>query len=398
LKTWKPIPIKHLDKQDRERKVLLGLVDYYIQTGQPVGSNTLKEAEFKDLSSATIRNYFSNLEKEGYLIQSHSSAGRIPTPLAYRAYVHEYLPRTDELESKDEPLQQLQQFETREIALFLQEAAEQLSQMSQCAVFLSAPHFDHDFVVSIKLVPLDALRYLCVLITDFGVVQTEVLHFSSKLSSFAIKRIETYFHWRLTGVAQPENLSPVEEAIAQNFYHELMLRYIVSYSNFIDEDIYRTGFSRLLNYPEFQDTNVLANGLALFENIHGMRLLLKEGQRAQDVKVWIGDDLACYVSQPNCSILMIPYFINRQPIGVLGPLRMPYRHLFTTLRLFSGCISKTLTRIVYKFKIPFRQPNIDPQRMEKETSRMIGQSHLMLLENKRTHHYEHETLNARDIE
>ena len=86
MKTWKPIPIKRMGKQERERKVLLGLVEYYIQTGKPVGSNTLKEAGFEDLSSATIRNYFANLEEEGYLVQSHSSGGRIPTDLSYRTY------------------------------------------------------------------------------------------------------------------------------------------------------------------------------------------------------------------------------------------------------------------------------------------------------------------------
>ena len=76
--------IKRVGKQDRERKVLLGLVEYYIQTGKPVGSNALKEAGFGDLSSATIRNYFANLEEAGYLTQSHSSGGRIPTFLGYR--------------------------------------------------------------------------------------------------------------------------------------------------------------------------------------------------------------------------------------------------------------------------------------------------------------------------
>src|SRR4029077_3968481 len=134
-------------------------------------------------------------------------------------------------------------------------------------------------------------RCLCVLVTDFGVVQTEILHLPEKLSSFAIKRIESYFHWRLTGNGQPENLESGEEAIGQTFYNELMLRYIVGYSNFVDEDIYRTGFSNLLIYPDYQDTKLLAGSLALFENIHGMRLLLKECIALDRLKFWIGSDL-----------------------------------------------------------------------------------------------------------
>ncbi len=386
MKTWKPVSIKRIGKQDRERKVLLGLVEYYIQTGKPVGSNTLKEAGFGDLSSATIRNYFANLEETGYLTQSHSSGGRIPTYLAYRTYAETYLEQ-DPLDLKGDQFQSLCQFESREIAFFLQEAAELLSKMSQCAVFLSAPRFDHDFVIDIKLVGLDAFRCLCVLITDFGVVQTEILRLPEKLSSFAIKRIESYFHWRLTGIGQPENLEPQEEVIGQAFYNELMLRYIVGYSNFIDEDIYRTGFSHLLTYSDFHDTRLLATGLSLFENVQSMRLLLKECMALDRLKFWIGDDLNHYAPQSNCSILAIPYYINHTAVGavgLLGPARLPYRLLFSILRLFSEGVSETLTRNIYKFKISFRQPETGKLYLQKEEYRLIGQSRLILLEDKRT--------------
>ena len=73
---------KRKQRVERERAALLGLVELYLLTGKPVGSNTLKENGFDDISSATIRNYFAKLEKEGFLKQEHSSAGRIPTPAA----------------------------------------------------------------------------------------------------------------------------------------------------------------------------------------------------------------------------------------------------------------------------------------------------------------------------
>lgn len=384
---WKPVAIKRMGKQDRERKVLLGLIETYIQTGKPVGSNTLKEAGFGDLSSATIRNYFANLEESGFLSQAHSSGGRIPTPLAYRTYAEYYLDQ-ELIEPSEDPFESLRSFDSREIALFLQESAELLGQASQCAVFLSAPRFDHDFVIDIKLVSLDASRCLCVLITDFGVVQTEVLRLPEKFSSFAIKRIESYFHWRLTGVgSKPENLEPDEETIGQKFYNELMLRYIVGYSTFVDEDIYRTGFSYLLGYPDFQDTRLLASGLSLFENVHSMRLLLKESMSLDCLKCWVGDDLNPHVSSSNCSIIAIPYYIQNKPVGavgLLGPTRLPYRQLFSTLRQFSECISHVLTRNIYKFKISYRQPEMGQHYLQKEERRLIGQSRLILLEDNRT--------------
>lgn len=380
----KSVTIKTVGKHDRERRVLLGLIDYYIQTGKPVGSNTLKETGFEDLSSATIRNYFAHLEEQGYLSQSHSSGGRIPTDLAYRLYAHTYYdtPEQDIASHFDG----LKKIDSREIALFLQESAEFLSKTSQCAVFMSAPRFDHDFVIDLKLMPLDSSRCLCVIMTDFGVVQTEILYLTTKLSSFAVKRIESYFRWRLTGLGKPDHLEPEEEAISHSFYNELMLRYIVGYSNFVDEDIYRTGFSRLLTYPDFQDTGHLASGLSLFENIHSMRLLLKECKAVDKLKFWVGNDLAPYLSsQPNCSVMTIPYYINRKVVGgvgLLGPTRLPYRQLFNLLRQFSETISETLTRNLYKFKVSFRQPDQKQTYLKKEEHRLIGQSHLILLEDK----------------
>lgn len=385
METAKPVLVKRLGKQDREKRVLLGLVEHYIQTGKPVGSNTLKDAGFGEFSSATLRNYFAELEKQGYLIQSHSSGGRIPTDLAYRTYAQFYIHEEEEL--KINPFAKFSGFESKEIASFLQEAVEQLSHEINCAVFLSAPRFDHDFINQIKLISLDGYRCLSVIITDFGVVQTEILHLPQKFSSFAIKRIEKYFHWRLTGLEKPENLEPEEEAAGQKFYNELVLRYVVGYSNFIDEDIYRTGFSRLLHYPDFQETHSLASGLSLFENMHSMRLLLKECKALNKLQFWIGDDLSKYLhGHSNCAVVTIPYYINRNPIGAvgfLGPTRLPYRQLFTLMHAFSNGISQAITNTIYKFKISFRQPEFGKIYLQKEEHRLLGQSRLILLEDKR---------------
>lgn len=88
MKTLAP---KKPAKDQREKLILFGLVDLYLQSGKPIGSNTLRENGFEALSSATIRNYFAKLEEEGLVKQQHSSGGRIPTPLAYKIYAEEHL-------------------------------------------------------------------------------------------------------------------------------------------------------------------------------------------------------------------------------------------------------------------------------------------------------------------
>ncbi len=374
------LTVKKTNKQDRERKVLIGLIELYLKYGKPIGSNTLKEAGFEDLSSATIRNYFARLEEEGYLMQQHTSGGRIPTNDALRLYAKEIFESPIAHMAEEEPLRKLRQSETREITAFLQKAAETLSSLTKCAVFLSAPRFDQDFITDIKLLPIDASRCLCAIITDFGTVQTEVLPLEQKLSSFAVNRIESYFRWRLTGQHKPENLKPDEEEMAQRIYKEMQVRYIVGYSNFKDDELYRTGFSTLLGYPEFHDPQALANTLALFENGHSLRLLLKESSKKDQLRYWIGEDLSTYASgTPDCTVLTIPYHINMQPagaVGILGPVRMPYRPFFGLLTQFSRAISETLTRSVYKFKISLRP-------LEKGSIAIQKNERLLLLEDQR---------------
>jgi heat-inducible transcriptional repressor len=351
---------KQTNKDRRQREVLFALVDYFIKTAKPVGSTTLKEIGFPELSSATIRNYFSHLESEGYLRQQHTSAGRVPTDRAYRLYVEDLLKQKETPSLYRVSPEKLPHEETREIAHYLQRAAELLSEVTQTAVFFSAPRFDHDFVVSVKLVRISPQRLVCLLITEFGEIQTIVLNSDLRLSSFAVKRIEAYCQWRLNGLQKPEPLEPEEEALAQTFYNEAMLRYIVRYSHFIDEEIYRTGFSKLLLYPEFRDPQLLAHSLSLFENGHSMRLLLRECSSTSQLKYWIGEDLLTYSQQPpNCSVVAMPYNVNFTCVGamgLLGPMRMPYRELFATLRAFSEEVSDVLTRSIYKFKIKYRQP------------------------------------------
>ncbi len=140
-------------KQSRELSVLLGLVELYLSTGKPIGSNTLREHGFDHLSSATIRNYFAELEKEGFLRQPHSSGGRIPTNAAFRLYAADCLenplPPIPDIEEK---LTQLEQSNPRHLMRYLQLAAEQLSEITGYATFLTSVRFDHDFIFEIKLV------------------------------------------------------------------------------------------------------------------------------------------------------------------------------------------------------------------------------------------------------
>lgn len=376
-------------RDERERLVLLGLVELYLQTGKPVGSNTLRENGFESLSSATIRNYFSKLEEGGFLRQQHSSGGRIPTQLAYKIYADACSASEGTAFADKEARQIIRQklvSEQREVAGYLQKAAENISEMSRCAVFLSAPRFDQDFLLDAKFLGIDNYRVLCALTTDFGLIHTEILHTDKKLSSFSLKRIEGYFHARLTKQPRPV-LTHDEEKIAEKFYHEIMMRRIASYANFSAEDVYKTGFSQLLNYPDFSDAPVLAAGLSLFENTERLRALLQECCKKRDMSCWIGEDLANFVSAAgSCSVIAAPYSIGQNIVGavaLLGPNRIPYRQLFGLMQMAGEAISETLTKSLYKFKITYREPSTSLFGAQKGQPILIGETQCYLLEDKR---------------
>ncbi len=360
MKATNAHPFKKTGKENREYNVLIRLIELYLKNGKPIGSNTLKENGFEDLSSATIRNYFGDLEKLGFLEQQHSSGGRIPTQNALRLFAKEHLKNEEVSSEIEKEIAPFREREQKEITLFLHESAGKLSSLTKTAIFLSSPRFDQDFIHDVKIVPLDRERCLAITISDFGMVQTEVLPISHRLSEQGAKRIEGYFNWRLKGREIKEPLTEEEEKIATYLYHEVTLRYVAGSSHFTDEDLFRFGFSHLLHYPEMSPAKSLAGALALFENTRGIRQLLREAMKKRETQLWIGTDLLPHCNEsPECSVITAPFYVNHSPvgaIGVLGPLRLPYPEIFAIVHSFAGAISTALTKSIYRFQIRFRQP------------------------------------------
>ncbi len=358
--SYKSLPTKKLPKADRELSVLLGLIELYLKTGKPIGSHTIQEQGFESLSSATIRNYFSKLEDLGYLHQQHTSGGRIPTEKALRLYVEKYKFQGVVEKKEEDLLQKAFQKETKAIATLLNQAAETLSEMTECAVFLSSPRFDQDFIQDVKLVQIDPSKLLSVIITDFGLIRTETIYLEKPVTPLFLRTTEEYFLWRMTKGEKPLFQSDFETKLAQKIYNEIMVRHVVGYANFPNVEIFKCGLSKLLSYPEFNDATALAHSLSLLEDETQMRFVLEKTAQENNLSVWIGDELCPHIPpSSNCSVIAIPYRINQTiagSIALLGPTRLHYRNLFGLMQMFSEKISKSITDSLYKYKITFRQP------------------------------------------
>lgn len=361
----KPLPAKKLPKTDREQAVLLGLIELYLKTGKPIGSQTLQEHGFESLSSATIRNYFAKMEEAGYLKQQHTSGGRIPTAKAFRVYADTHFHEGVLEKNQEEALESVFKENGREVATLLNRAADVLSELTKCAVFVSAPRFDQDFIQDVRLIRLGGEKILTVLITDFGLVRTETVYLEKEADPSFLRTTEEYFLWRMNKGEKPLFRNEAEAKLAQRIYNEIMVRHVVGYANFPEEDVIRTGLSKLLSYPEFNDAAALASSLSLLEDENQMRALLRKCAKEEQMALWIGDELVPFVPEgAECSAILIPYRINQAiagAIGILGPTRVPYRNLFGLMQIFSENLSQALTESLYKFKITFRQSTASKQ-------------------------------------
>ena len=356
----KPLSKARLSKKEREKKVLHGLVEAFIKNPQPIGSKTLKEDSFQDISSATIRNYFATLEDQGYLVQQHASGGRIPTEKAYQDYAEAFLMAGTLNEENDRKLSELRSSFGKEIALYLQRAVELFSELSALPCFLSSPRFDQDGIVDVKLVGIDQNRLLCVILTELGLVHTETLYISEKLHHHALKRVGEALMKRVKGQESMMTLSAIESSVLQKIYNEVMVRYIIGYANFSSEDLLKTGLSRLLVYPEFNNAETFSSGLSLFENGDHLKELIRASCQSKSLKYFIGEGLTQYSPlAQNCAVLTLPYLIHGKvvgAIGVLGPMRLPYRSLFGLLRAFSEYVSTALSETISKHELSYRLP------------------------------------------
>ena len=371
--------MRKISRKEREQEILFGLITLYIKQGKPVSSNTLKEEGFGHLSSATIRNYFSHLEKNGFLKQHHTSGGRLPTDKGYRLYAKKEVKKVFISKDDDLFIRSILLNETKTISLYLQKASQAISELTKCAIFLASPRFDQDFIIKIRLMKIDEERLLCAILTDFGQIHTEIIYFSININNSFMERIEAYFRYRLTGSNCPI-FSKEEEVIAKQIYNEIVLRHFVSYTNIFSEDIYKAGFAKLLQHAEFHDPKVLSSTLSLFENVDTIRFLLHECFKKEETKFWIGDDLKKQLISPpyQASLIATPYRIGEKVVGVLatlGPDRLPYGKIFGVLYQSALYLSQNLTQSMYKFKLTYRQPKSKILDMKQASSNILGLTH-----------------------
>ncbi len=336
---------------ERKKQILKAVVVNYIVTAEPVGSRTVSRSHRMDLSSATIRNEMADLEDLGYLIQPHTSAGRIPTQLGYRYYV-DNLMDLDDLSSDDELVisSSLSVEKMREIEQIINNSARVLSSATNQTSLIMGPQFQKSAFHHLRILPLDEKRSLVVLITDTGFIKNKVIEMQQQLSQHELQQVVNYLNQKLYGLTIDQVTTSLINELKRDLFRRLEIleqAFILLEESLKEEKqirVFLGGTTNILNQPEFKDVDKIRRMLNLFEQEPLLFKILEDTSSEDDIVVKIGAENE-HEDIHECTLITGTYKIHDKTsgtVGVLGPTRMDYSHVISVMRRMVNYLNQSL--------------------------------------------------------
>jgi len=330
-----------MDLDERKVTILKAIIKTYLETGEPVGSRTISKYSDLKLSSATIRNEMSDLEDLGYIVQPHTSAGRIPSDKGYRFYVDQIMQEKEQevTEVKELMIQRMDRVE-----LVLKKLAHLLAANTNYATMISGPLYHHNKLKFIQLSQMEAYKLLVVVVVEGNLIKNKVIQLEVEISQEDILNLNILLNSALTGLTITEiNLGVISKLKEQAGVHgqviDLVLNEVAAAIKADDEDlqIYTSGTTNIFKYPELSDGEKASQLLSTLEQKDFLQELIKDvnaSDESGDIQVYIGDETTVQ-SMKDCSVVTANYELGegiRGTIGIIGPKRMDYDKVLGTLR------------------------------------------------------------------
>mgnify|MGYP005933962663 FL=1 len=325
----------------RKVTILKAIIKTYLETGEPVGSRTISKYTDLNLSSATIRNEMSDLEELGYIVQPHTSAGRIPSDKGYRFYVDQIMQEKEEevTEIKDLMLKRVDRVE-----LLLKQMARILAQNTNYAALISAPQYHRNKLKFIQLSRVDDGKLLVVIVVEGNMIKNTMIPISQQLSDEGLLNLNILLNNALNGLTIEEiNLDVISRLKEQAGIHsEVVDRVLNEVAEAIradDDDlqIYTSGATNIFKYPELSDGEMASRLIGTLEQKELLQELVDDvnsSESSSGIQVYIGEE-APVQTMRDCSIVTANYELGeglRGTIGIIGPKRMDYEKVLNTLR------------------------------------------------------------------
>lgn len=325
---------------ERKIKILQAIIRNYLETGEPVGSRTISKYTDLNLSSATIRNEMSDLEELGYIVQPHTSAGRIPSDKGYRLYVDTMM---DEKEKELEELKEMMLEKEDKMEHLLKQVAKLLAINTNYASMISAPAIHGTKLKFIQLSRVDVNQLLAVVVVEGNVIKNNIIPTAEELDDETILKLNILLNTHLNGLAMEEiNLGMISALKQQAGIHSNLVGDVIdaiAESIKADEDleIYTSGTNNIFKYPELADQQKASEIINTFEEKQLLTELVQESladEGSTGIQVYIGDESPIQTMK-DCSVVTATYELGegmRGTIGIVGPKRMDYDKVVGTLK------------------------------------------------------------------
>lgn len=319
---------------DRKKKILSAIVSAYIETGEPIGSKALIDREKLSLSSATIRNEMSDLERLGYLKKTHTSSGRIPSNQGYRFYVSTLQPY--HLTEREQVVLNGAFSACTTVEDLLETATHRLAAFSGCTVFGLSPHGEEK-IYQFEVVPAGKKKFAVMLISKTGAVRTFGYRSEQDATPEDAKKLTNILNTTLSGCT-PEQVGPLriillEHEIKANCpQHIALIEPVKTMLKQTQEyELHIGGTENLLNYSEFSDIETARGFIGMLSKHEKILEALLEKKPSDSIEIRIGAENGIFNS-PHASLITI-FSENKFPVllGLMGPTRMDYA------RTIAGC-------------------------------------------------------------
>lgn len=331
-----------MELDERKKKILKAVIRNYLETGEPVGSRTISKYTDLNLSSATIRNEMADLEEMGYILQPHTSAGRIPSDKGYRFYVDTMMEEKDRevVELKEMLLERQDKMET-----LLKQVAKVVAQNTQYAAMISAPSTHRNKVKFIQLSRVNPNQILAVIVAEGNMIKNNIIPMAEEISDENLLKLNILLNTHLNGLSMEEiNLGIISALKQQAGIHGNIIGEVidaVGEAIKADEDleIYTSGTNNIFRYPELTDNGKASELVGAFEEKQQLGSLIQEtladeAGTGTGIQVYIGDETPVQ-SMKDCSVVTATYELGeglKGTIGIVGPKRMDYDKVIGTLR------------------------------------------------------------------
>lgn len=331
-----------MELDERKLKILQAIIRTYLETGEPVGSRTISKYSDLNLSSATIRNEMSDLEEMGYILQPHTSAGRIPSDKGYRLYVDTML--DDKAQEVHDMKAELTE-KAGKIDDLLKRVAKLLAVNTNYATMVSGPRYASKKVKFIQLTLVDERSLLVVIVLDNNVVKNKMIHMEDSMDQETLLRLNFIMNTTLNGLdVMDMNLAVIQKIKEQMGAHNSVIDSVLEIIGSAlteDEDleIYTSGATNILKYPELADKSNAAQILSAFEEKKDLNEWIEQESVGQNddnhaIQVYIGGETQVE-SMKDCSLVTATYRIDDGvygKVGIVGPKRMDYDKVVATLQ------------------------------------------------------------------